>query len=127
MSSKQAVCLLTLLGLLPAVVLAAGQAVGPLAPFFEKTGDAGVPIAAWLARDGTARVDVFSAGKVTRFAFDRDGKSTSSPSPVAYDARVLDGLKFTAADASSRAAAKNRTGRPVRTGPRLQSGGGYGD
>jgi hypothetical protein len=107
MWSKHAVCLLTLLGLLPAFVLAAGQPADPLAPFFEKTGDAGVPVAAWLARDGAARVDVYSFGKVTRFAFDRDGKSTSSASPAAYDTKVLDGLKFTAAGASRQAAARN--------------------
>ena len=107
MSGKQSVFLLMLLGLLPAFVLAAAETPSPLAPFFEKTGDAGIPVAAWLARDGTARVDVYSSGKVTRFAFDRGGKPTSSPSPAAYDTKVLEGLKFSAADACSQAAARN--------------------
>ena len=89
------------------VALAAEGPAGPLSPFFEKVKDAGLPVAAWLPKDNAARIDVFSSGKVTRFAFDREGKPAPSPSLAVYDVKALASLKSSAEDAARAAVARD--------------------
>jgi hypothetical protein len=71
--------------------------------FFEKVKGQGTPVAGRVKQDGSADVDVYAGGKVTRFHFDTDGKVTSAASPLVVDAKLLDAVKTSAADASKAA------------------------
>lgn len=84
----------------------ASAAVDLVAPLFEKVKGQGVPIAGRVMRDNSADVDVYASGKIMRFHFDKDGKMTSAVSPLKIEASLIEGLKFTAADAAKAATEK---------------------
>ncbi len=89
--------------------------VDVMAGYFEKVKDKGFPIAGLAFTDGTAQVDVYKDGEVTRYAFGKDGKVEAEASPESYDILAMKVARLSAAGAAAAAASQPPEGGYVRS------------
>ncbi|MHC4714159.1 MAG: hypothetical protein ACYTAN_12970 [Planctomycetota bacterium] len=90
-------------------------AVDVMGRFFEKVKDKGFPIAGLAFTDGTAQVDVYKDGEVTRYVFGAEGKVEAVACPEKYDALAIKVARLSAAAAAAAAASQPPEGGNIRS------------
>jgi hypothetical protein len=83
--------------------------------FFERVKDKGFPISGLAFMDGTARVDVYKDGEVTRYVFGADGKVEAGACPEKYDTLAIKVARLSAKAAAVAAASQPPEGGEVRS------------